>query len=475
MRFFRLVVVCCAMAAIVGCSSTVTSNTNETVNTKSPKNIIMVIADGMGPAYVTAYRNYKDNPNTDRVETVVFDRMLVGTASTYPAKESGFITDSAASATALASGVKSYNGAIGVDVNKQPVKTVLQQAKLNGMKTGVAVTSQVVHATPASYAVANESRRNYNDIAESFFEDRINGDFVLDVILGGGQSYFEREDRNITGEFIDAGYQYVDTYNKLATITQQQRVLGLFAPVGLPWALDDSRDNRLAYLTEHAIKNLENPNGFFLLVEASQVDWAGHANDINSAMAEMHDLALTMELLETYVSQNPDTLVVLTADHSTGGLTIAANGEYRWSPEWSRTATASVSSTIKSMVETDDRIALVERDLGFSLNDDERELVHSIDTQANQRAQEAVLKHIVDARTNTGWTTSGHTGVDVDVFAFGRGFEMFRGAMDNTDIADKLFLLLGDQPASDASNTKAPSSDPQEETDVCSFKDSWRC
>ena len=474
MRFPHLLLIGCAVTSIIGCNASTALTQDADATPKKPKNIIMVVADGMGPAYVTAYRNFKDDPNTDVVETVVFDRMLVGTASTYPAKQSGYITDSAASATALASGVKSYNGAIGVDINKQPVKTVLQQAKLNGKKTGVAVTSQVVHATPASYVVANESRRNYDEIADSFFDDKINGEFALDVILGGGQSYFEREDRNVTGEFIDAGYQYVDTYNQLATLTTQQRVLGLFAPVGLPWVLDDSRENRLEYLTKHAIKHLENSNGYFLLVEASQVDWAGHANDINSAMAEMHDLALTMEYLESYVNDNPDTLVVLTADHSTGGITIAANGEYRWSPEFSRTATASISRTVEMMKDASNRFALVEQSLGFKLSDEERKQIENIDLQSDHRSQEAVIKHIVDARTNTGWTTSGHTGVDVDVFAFGRGYEMFRGAMDNTHIAKKLFLLLGNKPvpeAQDQDGNTLKGSDP----DVCSFKDSWRC
>nr|WP_240615584.1 alkaline phosphatase [Alteromonas facilis] len=445
----------------------------------TPKNIIMIVSDGMGPAYVTAYRNFKDDPTTPNVEKVVFDEILMGTASTYPAQVSGYVTDSAASATALASGIKSYNGAIGVDVNKQPVKTVLHQAKLNGMKTGVAVTSQVVHATPASYVAANENRRNYDQLAESFFDDRLNGDFVVDVILGGGQSFFERSDRNITGEFIDAGYQYVDTYNKLATLTQPTRLLGLFAPVGLPWVLDDNRKDRLRYLTQHAIKHLENPNGYFLLVEASQVDWAGHANDIASAMAEMHDLALTVEFLRDYVKQNPDTLVILTADHSTGGLTIAANGEYRWSPEYLHNMTASIETTTKQLALSDDRVSLVEKAFGFGLNEEEKSLINAIDLSAEARAQQAVLKGIVDARTNTGWTTSGHTGVDVDVFSFGSGAEAFRGAMDNTDIAKNIFMFLAAHKGSITTNVSISSDekvkDATGENGPCSFKDSWRC
>ncbi len=473
MRFSRFLAVVGSAGLLAACSATNPVVTWQSHTQNQPKNIIMVVADGMGPAYVTAYRNFMDDPATKGVEPVVFDRMLVGTASTYPAQQSGFITDSAASATALASGVKTYNGAIGVDEDKQPVKTVLHQARLNGMKTGLAVTSQIVHATPASYVVANEYRRNYNQIADSFFDDRINNDFIVDVMLGGGQSYFERDDRNVTGEFIDAGFQYVDTYNKLATLTQQTRVLGLFAPIGLPWVLDDTRRNRLSYMTQHAIKHLENPNGYFLLIEASQVDWAGHANDIGSAMAEMHDLALTMTYLEQYVQNNPDTLVVLTADHSTGGLTIGAKGEYRWSPEHIKNMTASIEATVPKLATANNRVALVESAFGFTLNEEEKALVNAIDTSLEPRAQAVPLKTIVDSRTNTGWTTSGHTGVDVDIFAFGKGFEHFRGAMDNTDIAHKIFDLLGDT----ARSTEAvhESGEAEDDSEICSFKDSWRC
>ena len=127
-----------------------------------PKNIIMVIADGMGPAYTTAYRYFNDNPATELIEETIFDRLFIGTSSTYPASTSGLVTDSAASATALASGVKSYNGAIGLDVNKKRVQTVLEFAKIQGKKTGIVVTSQINHATPAAYLAHNESRQNYN-------------------------------------------------------------------------------------------------------------------------------------------------------------------------------------------------------------------------------------------------------------------------------------------------------------------------
>ena len=124
---------------------------HSTLAANTPKNIIMMVGDGMGPAYTTAYRMYADDPSTPEIEETVFDRLLVGMASTHPDMGSGYVTDSAAGATALSTGVKTYNGAIGVDANKKPVQTVLELAKTQGRKTGVAVTSQINHATPASF------------------------------------------------------------------------------------------------------------------------------------------------------------------------------------------------------------------------------------------------------------------------------------------------------------------------------------
>ena len=489
-HFFRTSILSCATVAVLTACG-ITENTTESATkvpaSPAPQNIIMVVADGMGPAFTTAYRNFMDDPNTPEVETVIFDEILVGNASTYPANVSGYVTDSAAAATALATGVKSYNGAIGVDVNKQPVNSVMHYAKRNGMRTGLAVTSQIVHATPASYIAHNESRKNYNDIAEDFFDERVNGEFVADVMLGGGTTHFEREDRDILAEFIDAGYEYADSYNRLASVPAGSNVLGLFAPVALPAVLDDRRKNRLAYLTQNAIKHLENDRGFFLLVEASQVDWAGHSNDIGSAMAEMHDLALTMEYLREYVKQNPQTLVVLTADHSTGGLTIGANGDYKWVPEHLKNMSASVMTIAIDMASADKPGEFVAQKLGLSMTEEELATFDSVSNQ-DDKSRFMAVKKFLDVKTNTGWTTSGHTGVDVEVFAFGTGAEQFAGQIDNTDIAKKIFALISGNVAGSKVDTKAimSSSDKNnsnielmsgdsKDDGTCDFKEDWRC
>lgn len=435
------------------------SSSSETL----PKNIIMVIGDGMGPAYTTAYRYYSDNPQTEELESTIFDRYLTGLSSTYPASVSGVVTDSAASATALATGIKSYNGAIGVDVDKKEVQTVLEWAKLQGKKTGVVVTSQINHATPASYLTHNEYRRNYNEIANSYIDNGIKAD----IYLGGGWEYFIREDRNLVDEFKQAGFHYIDNYQQLENLPKNKPVLGLFADTGLPWALDDSNKYRLSTMAKagiHQLMNLQSTDdiadeGFFMLIEASQVDWAGHGNDISDAMAEMDDLAKTLEYLEHFVSKHPDTLVIVTADHSTGGFTLAANGKYEWNPAVLRNMKHSVDYIAKQLAMNEINSKNATALFNFELTQDE---INSLkDTKKNAKVNKnknmyqsknksvseiALLKGVkklMDIRTNSGWTSSGHTAVDVPVFAFGKQRELFNGSQDNTDIAKKIFSLLG--------------------------------
>lgn len=422
-----------------------------------PKNIIMIVGDGMGPAYTSAYRYFHDDPKTKAVEDTVFDRNLVGMSSTYPARVSGYVTDSAAGATALATGFKTYNGAIAVTKDKKPVETVLERAKKLGKSIGVVVTSQVNHATPAGYLAHNESRENYNEIADSYVDDG----WKTDILLGGGWKYFIRDDRNLVKELQAKGVNYVDNYQQLANLPTNQPILGLFADKGLPWALDDKNSHRLSLMTKAATKHLvntKNPNGFFMLIEGSQIDWGGHGNDIIDVMGEMDDLAKTLEYLEKFVKQHPDTLVVITADHSTGGLSVAANGKYEWNPNVLRTIKHSANFISKKLttekIDSKNTKALFNFDLTAaeisllisSKKSPPKEASHNLyadkKTSKVQKALLKTIKDIINARTNTGWTSGGHTAVDVPVFAFGKQKELFYGFQDDTDIAKKIFKLL---------------------------------
>ena len=427
---------CLAIALSLVSNASFANITAPTEAPAIPKNIVIMVGDGMGPAYTAAYRYYRDNPNTQEVEQTVFDRLLVGNASTYPAAVSGVVTDSAAAATALATGIKSYNGAVSVDVDKRPIPTIMELAKKRGMSTGVAVTSQINHATPAAFLSHNESRRNYDELAKSY----LNTD--ADVMLGGGQKYFPA---SLIQKFEAKGYQYLSDFNLLPELTQP-KVIGLFADVQLPWAIDEPEVNRLSQMTQKALSLLSNNDkGFVLLVEGSLIDWAGHDNDIASAMAEVNEFANAIEVVEQYIRNHNDTLLVVTADHNTGGLSIGADGDYRWDGQWLRNITASPATTATQAIATDDWRTVVESHLGLSLSDDEFKQLSNARMQGHKTLHTSI-KRLIDKRSNTGWTTGGHTGVDVQVFAAGPAATLFAGHQDNTDIANKLISLLPKTP-----------------------------
>jgi len=443
-----------------------------TVNASNkPKNIIYVISDGMGPSYTAAYRYYMDNTKTDVVETTIFDQLLVGMSSTYSSgtakahKRKTYVTDSAASATALSTGFKTYNQAIAMSVDEKPLKTIMEYAKELNKTTGLVVTSQINHATPASFVAHNKYRYNYDEIADGYFDNRVNGKFVADLMFGGGQKYFIRKDRDIAKQFVDAGYQLFTDYNQLSQFNRLP-ALGLFADKGMGFAIDNREKFRLSVMTNKALELVNtNENGFFLLIEASMVDWCGHDNDIGCAMKEMDDLAKTVELVKGFIDDNPDTLMVMTADHNTGGLSIGANEQYRWDTQAIKNIRHSMNYVTQELLknrsqdvkilwqnlvgidiekEQIDAIIQVRDDalnaIKKSANEDES-VINEVITQERVKIGR-LLASITAKNTHTGWTSGNHTGGDVQVFAYGHSAAQFNGHQDNIDIAKKLFKLI---------------------------------
>ncbi|MFY8274832.1 alkaline phosphatase [Pseudoalteromonas sp. SSDWG2] len=405
----------------------------------APQNIIYMIGDGMGPAYTTAYRYFKDDPQTKVVDPTVFDSILVGSAHTYPDDDT-YVTDSAAGATALATATKSYNGAIAVDTNKEQLKTMLEYAKERGMTTALVATSQINHATPASFAAHNEARGNYNDIANDYVDNKIKGQMPVDLMLGGGTQYFIRDDRNLINEFVAAGYQYNDNLTQLNDI-EQVPAIGLYAAKGLPFALD-SDPTRLTKMTRKALSLLEqNNNPFFIMIEGSQIDWCGHANDIACAMAEMDDFAGAISAVKDFIAKNPNTLLVVTADHSTGGLTLGANGQYLWDANVVKGVKATANVIAERLMASEDMKTQFEADSGLEYTS-EREILLTQAKQTGSETMVVAVKKLISEASYTGWTTSGHTAIDVPVFAYGQGYEQFIGSQNNTEIATKLINLI---------------------------------
>lgn len=411
-------------------------------------NIIYLIGDGMGAPYITGYRYFSHNDKPIPVERTLFDEWLVGSAQTYPHDDT-YITDSAAAATSLAAGIKTYNGAIGVDVDKKPVETLIERAKRHGYTTAMVVTSSVTHATPASFAAHVNTRQEAEQIADQYIDQKIDGKFKVDLLMGGGSKYFERKDRNLVKELKKGGYTYVNSFKKMDKLRKLPAV-GLFADDGLPYALGSSEPQRLSKMVNKSLQLLNGQDKpFFMMIEASQIDWCGHANDIACAMAEMDDLHFALRHIKTFIEQNPNTVFVMTADHSTGGLTIGANNEYIWRTPMIHRIKKTAEPIAKEMIAAKANWEKTwAENTGVTLLDSEREALGKLveegqkDYAGVRVTLEQTLLKAISRATATGWTTYGHTGEDVLVFATGKHTDLFKGNLNNIDIANQLFTLM---------------------------------
>ncbi|MED4228563.1 alkaline phosphatase [Neobacillus cucumis] len=408
---------------------------------KKVKNVILLIGDGMGFSYTTGLRYFNHSTQKGLMKPTIFDRYFVGTQSTYSLDTQCNITDSAAAGTALSTGYKTYNGALGLNIDKQTVPTVLEYAKYRGKSTGLVGTSQINHATLAAFAAHMESREQYEQIADDYLDERIEGKQKIDVMLGGGTSYFLREDRNLIEEFVNNHYGFVTNFQELIT-NKTEQLLGLFAPVELPKKLDrDSSVPSLAQMTKAALQRLQqNPNGFFLLVEGSQIDWAGHDNDIVGAMSEVTDFEEAFNTAIQFAFNREDTIVIATADHSTGGMSIDCNGNYNWKPSVIRAITSTPFVIANRLHETKD-LSTLEHYMHFSLYDEDLKTIKSTLEMEVEDTRQALI-NIINEYSSTGWTTKGHTGEDVPIYAYGLNRHLFSGKMENSDIARIIFQIM---------------------------------
>lgn len=427
-------------------------------NTKNPKNVIFMVGDGMGPSYNSAYRYFKDNPNTKEMEKTAFDHYLVGTQRTNPDDPKENITDSAAGATAFSSGHKTYNGAIGVTPDKKPVETVLERAKSQGKSTGLVSTAEITDATPAAYAAHIDSRDKKDEIAKQFYNDRINGKHKVDVLLGGGAKYFGKENGDIDKKFKKDGYDLVKNKQQLAN-SKKDQVLGLFADKNMPLQIDAPKQNPvLSDMQDAALSKLsKNKKGFFLMVEGASIDKQGHANDITGVMSEMSGFETAFENAMKYAQQHPDTLVVATADHSTGGLTIGKGKDYKWDPKAIQSMKHSGKWMAEEIASGKDVTKTIQAGYGFDVSKSqidviqkEADAIKGLDEKKDKAKYEAQLQKLQDAiqkpindQSHTGWTTYGHTGEDVNTYAYGPGSNQWQGNIDNTENATHIFDFFG--------------------------------
>ncbi len=280
---------------------------------RHPKNIILMIGDGMGLTQITA--GLYQNGNKLNLEKFP----VVGLHKSYSGNN--LITDSAAGATAFSAGVKTYNGAIGVKMDTTAVKTILEEAEEKGLATGMVVTSTIVHATPASFIAHVKSRNDYEDIAADFIKTEI------DFFVGGGKKYFEtrRDNRNLLEEMARNGYFISDnaTEDLTRVAVDFNRNFAFFTADSDPLPVRQGRDY-LPPATKLATVFLKNrgEKGFFLMVEGAQIDWGGHAKNSEYIISEVIDFDKAIGAALDFAKEDGETLIIVTADHETGGYAI---------------------------------------------------------------------------------------------------------------------------------------------------------
>lgn len=278
-----------------------------------PKNIIFLIGDGMGVNYVAA-SFFDDEKNPYK------EFKSLGLANT--ASQDRLITDSGAGATVLATGYRTINRYISVDSSGKPLKTLFQIAKEKGKALGLISTSSVTHATPAAFYAHIDDRGRETDIALQLTESDI------DVIIGGGTKFFlpdvlggsRKDDLNVIEMMQSKGYSWLNNFDH-QLISGSEKVLCLMEKNGLKHASD--RNFTLGNLTKAAIDNLKsNENGFVIMIEGSQIDWAGHDNIPEYLLHEMRDFNTAINESLNFAKEDGNTLIIITTDHETGGMAI---------------------------------------------------------------------------------------------------------------------------------------------------------
>jgi alkaline phosphatase len=329
----------------------------------APQNIILMIGDGMGLADISAAEYVSLTPlNVSRCT-------IEGLQKTSSADN--LITDSGASATAMATGVKTNNGSIGVDQSGRSTETILEYAEKLGMSTGIVCTSAVTHATPASFYAHQLSRSSYEEIAYDLLG------IDIDVIIGGGLDNFSKriDQLNLVDSLIKRKYAVLYSLDQF-TSPVPAKVAVFTAAFHNPYRLG-GRGEMLPVATGKALEILKkNEKGFFLMIEGSEIDFAAHANYADTLIDETIDFDKAAGVALDFAANDKNTLVIITADHETGGVTIVGGN---------------------------------------------------------------VENHSVQLK----FSTTGHTGIMVPVYAYGPGSEQFGGIYENTDIFKKMFSFLG--------------------------------
>lgn len=393
------------------------------------KNLIFLVVDGLSGGTLGLAHHWQLRHNTQPLNwTQFYSQPGVFRAQQDTASANSPVTDSAAAASAWGSGQRVNNGAINRSPAGEKQKAILAYAKEAGKATGLVSTCRITHATPAGFVASVAKRGEEQLIAEQYL------DAEVDVLLGGGARYFKAG--ALLDQFSAASYQIVSNSEQLAAKAGSPKLLGLFAQDHVPYRIDRDNDPQyssvpsLPEMLGSALKSLEKtPEGFVLQVEAGRVDHAGHVNDPAAILHEFLEFDACIELALKYTRATPDTLLVVTTDHGTGGCQLNGIGS---AYTGSGPALDEINKFTRSFEWLQDEflaqgkfdVVLLEEMTGIVASPDvAAQIQAAIDepVQYLSSTLTALLQPQLMAKTGTGWTSNNHTGECVDFMALGPG------------------------------------------------------
>ena len=422
-----------------------------TTGIAKPKYIFYFIGDGMGPSHVLATELYLGELQgvIGRPQKLVFTQFPESAFVTTFSASNG-VTDSAASGTALSTGYKTSNGRIGTDADGNDIYSVAFDAKNAGMAVGIATTVCINHATPSAFYAHNTDRNNYNEIAQWMLE----ADY--DFYAGGDAKCSTAQRNDLYDRAEKQGYTIArgyDDYKSKAKKADKMMLYQKNVAEEVPYAIDRTKDDlTLAQITKAGIDFLSKKNkkeGFFMMVEGGKIDYASHRDDAATMIHEMLDFnAAIEEAYEFYKKHKDETLIIVTADHETGGIVLGYTGQYKLDLKVLESQKVSVDnlvSMLESLKETTwGKVAeMVKKNVGVEPrgNHSAEESVNMNHDLAYRIAYDAVYD--LDRKALISWTSGNHSGTFVPLFAIGEGADKFNGVIDNTDIPLTIMEFLG--------------------------------
>lgn len=378
---------------------------------KQAKYVFYFIGDGMGFSHISLTEGYKATVEGKiGNEPLCFTQFpVMGMATSYSANK--YITCSSAAGTALATGAKTNNGMLGTAPDSSNLTAISYKIHKAGIPVGVTTSVTIDHATPGAFYANSTARSDYYSIGEQLATSGFE-------FFGGGGFYGAKDKREAEKSLYDLaaenGYSIAYGIDEYAAAKEGAEKMILFQKMekrnnDLPYVTERQEgDLELPQVVEKAIDFLDNSNGFFLMVEGGKIDWAAHSNDLAGTIFEVLDFDQAIAVAYEFYKKHPqETLIVVTADHETGGVTLGRQKGYVYDLSVVKQAEKATEDT----------------DVSNYMND--------------------ISKDSLSVVAKIGWTTTSHTGGAVPVFAVGAGSGMFAGRQDNTDIPKKICKAMG--------------------------------